>query len=293
VKPEGYDPARYELMLRYLLTEGTDKVFPDHPNPREIEHPALGYRPYIVIMPNLKTDTNSKGAVSSDYIGGNYDYPEGDYATRERIVADHRNYHQGMIWFLANDPRVPEKYRQPLQTWGLAKDEFLDNDHWPHQLYVREARRMVGEYVVTEHDCSGTRTVEDPIGLGNYGMDSHGCQRYVDQNGWVRNEGTLGGKVREPYPISYRALTPKRGQCDNLLVPVCCSASHVAYGSIRMEPTFMILGQSAAAAAVLAIQHNVGVQDVDYSTLRERLLAAGQQLTWTALPKKKPKPSRP
>jgi hypothetical protein len=286
-KPEGYAPAHYELMLRYLQTEGTDIVFAEHPKPREIENPGLGYRPYIVIMPNLKTDMNTKGAVSSDFIGFNYDYPDGDYATRERITADHRRYHQGMMWFLANDPRVPSKYREPLETWGLAKDEFLDNDHWPHQLYVREARRMIGEYVMTEHDCSSTRAADDSVGLGSYGMDSHSCQRYADEHGWVRNEGTLGGKVPQPYPISYRALTPKRGQCDNLLVPVCCSASHPAYGSIRMEPVFMALGQSAAAAAVLAIDGNTSVQDVSYPTLRDVLLTRGQRLTWTTVAKSK------
>jgi lysophospholipase L1-like esterase len=280
IKPEGYDPAHYELILRHLQTEGTDKLFADYPKPREIEHPALGYRPYIVIMPNLKTDMNSKGAASSDFVGGNYDYPEADHATRERIVAEHRRYHQGMLWFLANDPRVPSKYRDPLQTWGLAKDEFLDNDHWPHQLYVREARRMIGEYVMIEQDCSGKRRADDSIGLGSYGMDSHTCQRYVDEHGYVRNEGTIGGKVLQPYPISYRSLTPKRGECDNLLVPVCCSASHCAYGSIRMEPVFMILGQSAGAAAVMAIQDGVAVQDVSYPKLRERLTALGQRLTW-------------
>ncbi|HUP81663.1 MAG TPA: FAD-dependent oxidoreductase, partial [Pirellula sp.] len=242
-KPSDFDASRYELLLRYLQSDASDSVFRDHLEPREIESPALGYRPYIVIMPNRKTDMNSKGAVSSNLVGGNYEYPNGDYATRDRIFQAHKNWHQGLLWFVQNDSRVPEKYRLPLQSWGLAKDEFQDTDHWPHQLYVREARRMIGEFVMTEHHCDGSRTVNDSVGLGCYGMDSHVTQRYVDAGGWVRNEGNIGGRVPNPYPISYRSLTPKEKECDNLLVPVCCSASHAAYGSIRMEPVYMILGQ--------------------------------------------------
>jgi lysophospholipase L1-like esterase len=279
-KPEGYDSSRYELLLRYLLSDGTDKLFADHPEPRPVESPALGYNPYIVIMPNRKTDSNSKGAISSNLVGGAYDYPDGDYATRESIVREHKQWHQGLLWFLQNDPRVPERYQQPLQSWGLAKDEFTDNGHWPHQLYVREARRMVGEYVMTEHDCDGTRQVDDSVGLGCYTMDSHVTQRYVDRHGWVRNEGNLGGKVPQPYGISYRALTPKRDECENLLVPVCCSASHVAYGSIRMEPVYMILGQAAGTAAALAIDSGSAVQSVNYDQLRSRLVQDEQRLTW-------------
>ncbi len=279
-KPEGYDPSRYELLLRYLLSDGTNKLFADHPEPRAIESPALGYNPYIVIMPNRKTDSNTKGAISSNLVGGSYDYPDSDYATRERIVREHKLWHQGLLWFLQNDPRVPERYQQPLQNWGLAKDEFTDNGHWPHQLYVREARRMVGDYVMTEHDCAGTRQVNDSAGLGCYTMDSHVTQRYVDSAGWVRNEGNLGGKVPQPYGISYRALTPKRDECENLLVPVCCSASHVAYGSIRMEPVYMILGQTAGTAAALAIDRGIAVQSVNYDQLRSRLVQDGQRLTW-------------
>jgi hypothetical protein len=277
-KPDGYGDSRYELLLRYLLSDGTDRLFPDHPQPREIESPALGYNPYTVIMPNRKTDSNSKGAISSNLVGGNYDYPDGDYATRERIIRDHIQWHQGLLWFMQNDLRVPERYRLPLQTWGYARDEFIDTKHWPHQIYVREARRMIGEFVMTEHECAGTRRVRDSAGLGCYTMDSHVTQRYVDAQGWVRNEGNIGGRVLQPYPISYRALVPKRSECDNLLVPVCCSASHVGYGSIRMEPVFMILGQSAGTAAALAIDSQQTVQDVPYARLRERLLADGQLL---------------
>ena len=279
-QPDGYDPARYELLRRYLLTEGTDQFFPDHPAPKAIENPGLGYNPFTVIMPNRKTDSNSKGAISFNHVGGNYDYPDGDYATRERIIGEHERWQQGLLWFLQNDPRVPAAYREPLQHWGLAKDEFTDHDHWPHQLYVREARRMIGEYVMTEQDCAGTRQAEDSVGLGSYGMDSHVTQRYVDAHGWVRNEGNLGGRVPQPYPISYRALTPKRAECDNLLVPVCCSASHVGYSSIRMEPVYMILGQSAGAAAALAVEAGAAVQAVEYPQLRAQLVAHGQRLAW-------------
>ncbi len=279
-KPANYDPARYELLLRYLISDSSTDVFSDHPEPREIESPALGYRPYIVIMPNRKTDMNSKGAISSNLVGGNYDYPNGDYSTREAIWKAHQSWHQGLLWFVQNDPRVPDKYRMPLQTWGLAKDEFVDNEHWPHQLYVREARRMIGDFVMTEHHCSGSSVVEDSVGLGCYAMDSHVTQRYVDSAGWVRNEGNIGGRVPAPYPISYRAIIPRSEHCENLLVPVCCSASHVAYGSIRMEPVYMILGQSAATAACLAIDQRTSVQAVEYQQLRNQLLADQQRLVW-------------
>jgi lysophospholipase L1-like esterase len=274
-KPDGYDPGRYELLLRQLTAAG---LFADNPKPLPVEHPALGRNPYLKIMPNRKTDSNTKGAVSFNLVGGNYDYPDGDYATRAKIVADHETYQKGLLWFLAHDPRVPERYRQAMAGWGLAKDEFADNGHWPHQLYVREARRMVGAYVLTQHDCEGRRAVADPVGLGSYTMDSHITQRYVDATGFVRNEGTLGGRVLKPYPISYRALVPRAAECTNLLVPVCCSASHVGYGSLRMEPVYMILGQSAATAAVLALEQDVTVQDVSYAKLRARLAADGQRL---------------
>ncbi|HWA97982.1 MAG TPA: FAD-dependent oxidoreductase [Pirellulales bacterium] len=274
-EPEGYDPAHYELMLRYLTATGT---FPDLPKPKPVEHPALGYRPRIKIMPNQKTDTNSKGAISSNLVGGNYQYPETDHAVRRCIALEHERWHRGMLWFLSTDARVPSEYREALRPWGLAKDEFTDNNHWPWQLYVREARRMIGAYVMVEQNCSGARAADDSVGLGSYHMDSHVTQRYVDSTGAVRNEGTIGGKVPQPYPISYRALLPKSEQCSNLLVPVCLSASHVAYGSIRMEPVYMILGQSAATAACLALDGSVPLHDMKYPQLRERLLADGQIL---------------
>lgn len=262
-KPDAYDPLRYELLLRNF--EVGDHRAPWSPTP----------------MPNRKTDTNNNFAISTDYLGANYSYPDGDYATRERVVRDHLDYQAGLMWTLANSPRVPEEVRRQFQTWGLAADEFTDNGNWPHQLYVREARRMVGDYVMTELDCRHQRAAADPVGLGAYGMDSHNTQRYVDAEGHARNEGDVQVPVAGPYPVSYRSIVPRAAECGNLLVPVCLSSSHIAYGSIRMEPVFMILGQSAATAACLAIDDGVAVQELDYARLRERLLADKQILEWT------------
>jgi hypothetical protein len=259
-KPADYDETRYELLLRNF--EAGDHRAPWNP----------------VWLPNRKTDTNNNCAVSTDYIGGNYEYPEADYAAREKIIADHRSYQQGLLWTLANHPRVPEKVRAEFQRLGLAKDEFVSNENWPTQLYVREARRMIGEYVMTEHNCRGKKVVEDSVGMGAYGMDSHNCQRYVNERTHVQNEGDVQVHGFAPYPIGYRSIVPKEGECENLLVPVCLSSSHIAYGSIRMEPVFMILGQSAATAAVMAIDDGVSVQKVDYAQLRARLLKEGQVL---------------
>jgi hypothetical protein len=262
-KPEGYDEKTYELLLRNFEA-GDDR------------------RPWSPIwMPNRKTDTNNKCAISTDFIGGNYAYPDADYATRERIVAEHRRYQLGLMYTLANHPRVPADIRADFQALGLARDEFVDNDNWPHQLYVREARRMVSDYVMTQHHCQQRTLPEDPVGLGAYNMDSHHCQRHVTKEGFVRNEGDIQVDVT-PYRISYRSIRPRREECANLLVPVCLAASHIAYGSIRMEPVFMVLGQSAATAAALAIDDGIAVQAVDYGRLRRRLLADGQVLEWTA-----------
>ncbi|RIK88569.1 MAG: FAD-dependent oxidoreductase [Planctomycetota bacterium] len=259
-KPADYDEARYELLLRNF--EAGDLRVPFHP----------------LMMPNGKTDTNNLGAFSTDNIGMNYGYPEASYADRERIEREHLSYQQGLMWTLANHPRVPAKVREHMQQWGLARDEFTDNGNWPTEMYVREARRMMGQYVVTEHDVRSRRVAEDSVGMGSYNMDSHNCQRYVDPSGHAQNEGDVQESPGGPYVISYRALVPKRGEVHNLIVPVCLSASHIAYGSIRMEPVFMILGQSAATAAGQAIDANASVQDVDYAKLRERLLADGQVL---------------
>jgi len=259
-KPADYDEARYELLLRNF--EAGDPRVPWHPT----------------WMPNRKTDTNNNHAFSTDYIGSNYEYPDADYAGRDAIIADHRSYQQGLLWTLSNHERVPPPVREEFKRLGLAKDEFVDNDNWPTQLYVRESRRMIGSYVMTEHNCRGTQLAEDSVGMGAYGMDSHNCQRFVTPNGHVQNEGDVQVHGFKPYPISYRSLLPKAEECDNLLAPVCISSSHISYGSIRMEPVFMILGQSAATAAAMAIDGNVAVQDLDYAELAARLRGAGQIL---------------
>lgn len=261
-KPEGYDEKTYELLLRNC--DAGDMRSPWNP----------------IFMPNRKTDTNNNFAISTDYIGANYAYPDADYATRERIFEEHKRYQLGLMYTLANHPRVPEKVRAEFTRLGLSKDEFVDSDNWPHQMYVREARRMISEYVMSQQHCQQKVIAEDPVGLGAYNMDSHNCQRYVTADGLVRNEGDIQVGV-SPYRVSYRSIRPKKADCENLLVPVCLAASHIAYGSIRMEPVFMVLGQSAATAAAMAIDGQCAVQDVAYSQLRERLLAEGQVLEWT------------
>jgi hypothetical protein len=207
----------------------------------------------------------------------NYDYPEAGYARRREIIAEHQAYQQGLLWFLANDPRVPANVQEQIREWGLAKDEFLDNGHWPHQLYIREARRMVGTLVMTENHLRQKIPTPDSIGMGSYTIDSHNVQRYITPEAAVQNEGD-SVRLKKPYQIAYGAVVPKPGQTANLLVPVACSASHIAYGSIRMEPVFMILGQSAATAACLALDREVAVQEVPYELLRERLHKDGQVL---------------
>ena len=266
--PSDYDASRYELLARYLEARI-----------------ATGYKPrledvmHIQAMPNGKTDINNNGGFSTDFIGGNYDYPDANYKKRAKIWKEHENYMRGMFHFLATNPRVPGYMREEMQSWGLCKDEFKDTGGWPHQLYVREARRMISDYVMTESDCRAKRIAEDSIGLAAYNMDSHNCRRIV-RNGHVENEGDVQVAPSKPYPISYRALVPKQSQCDNLFVPVCLSSSHIAYGSIRMEPVFMLLAQSSATAAAHAIEENVAVQKIDYAKLRERLLADKQILEW-------------
>lgn len=257
-KPEGYDPMQYELLAR---------VF---------EHGRKDWFHKFDPIPNHKTDTNNHGPFSSDNIGMNYDYPEASYERRKEIIEEHENYQKGLLWFVANDPRVPEDIQTKMQQWGLSKDEFMDNGNWPHQIYVREARRMIGEFVMTENELLKKSPTPEPIGMGSYTMDSHNVQRYVKPDGFVQNEGDIGVKTNGPYTISYGSLVPKKEDCKNLLVPVCVSSSHIAFGSIRMEPVFMILGQSAAAAAVLAIDQNSAVQEVDYTKLKEVLVSKGQ-----------------
>ena len=259
-KPEGYDEAEFELLGR-VFDSGWRETF------RKFD-----------LIPNGKTDTNNHGPFSTDYLGASYDYPEASYERRREILAEHERYQKALMYFIANSERVPEDVRSEMAKWGLAKDEFTDNGGWPHQIYVREARRMVGEFVMTEHECLAEREAPNPVGMGSYAMDSHNVQRYVTPEGDAQNEGDIGVKPKHAYTIAYGSLTPKREEATNLLVPVCLSASHISYGSIRMEPVFMILGQSAATAASLAIDAGVPVQDVDYAGLRERLLADGQVL---------------
>ena len=268
-KPANYDASQYELLGR-VLDAGWRQTFHK-----------------FDLLPNRKTDTNNHGPFSFDNIGMNYDYPEASYERRKEILAEHRTYQQGLLWFLANDPRVPADVREEASRWGLPKDEFKDNGHWPHQIYVREARRMVGAFVMTENELTKKKPTPDSVGMGSYTIDSHNVRRYVTPEGNVQNEGDIGVPI-SPYSIAYGALVPKRGEIANLFAPVACSATHIAYGSIRMEPVFMILGQSAATAAVLAIDGNLAVQDVPYAALRARLLADGQVLEHESS-KEKPK----
>ena len=259
-KPEGYDARQYELLLR-VFEAGWRETFQK-------------FDP----IPNRKTDTNNHGPFSTDNIGMNYDYPDASYERRRAILREHERYQKGWLYFIANDPRVPAEVRDAMRKWGLAKDEFTDNGGWPHQIYVRESRRMLGMFVMTEHELLKTRPTPDPVGMGSYTIDSHNVQRYVTPDGAVQNEGDIGVSTNGPYSIAYGALVPRRGQAGNLIVPVCVSSSHIAFGSIRMEPVFMVLGQSAATAAALAIDGDVAVQDVPYARLRERLVKDGQVL---------------
>jgi hypothetical protein len=257
-RPAGYDPGTYELLAR-TFAAGWREVF------RKFD-----------AIPNRKTDTNNHGPFSFDHIGANYDYPEASHERRLEIIADHQRYQLGLLWFLTHDDRVPADIRTTMQTWGLPKDEYGDNGHWSPQLYIREARRMLGDDVLTEHECLGTRDVKKPIGMGSYTLDSHNVRRYVTPDGTVQNEGDIGVKPKQPYQIGYGSLVPKRAECTNLLVPVCLSASHIAYGSARMEPVFMLLGDTAANAAVLAARSGSAVQDVDYPSLRGMLESQAQ-----------------
>ena len=270
-KPANYDEVNYELLFRnYEARKGPINEMYSYGN---------SLLPWInSSMPNRKTDTNNKFGFSTDYIGKNYDYPEASYAEREKIIEDHRNYQMGLMWTLANHPRIPAEVREEASRWGTTKDEFERADGWQQQLYVREARRMISDYVMTQKNCEAITVAEDGIGLAAYGMDSHNVQRYVDANGYVQNEGNVEAHGFKPYPISYGSLVPKKEECQNLIVPVCVSSTHIAFGSIRMEPVFMVLGQSAATAAVLAIDGNTNVQEVPYPNLREQLLKDGQRL---------------
>jgi len=269
-KPENYNEREFELLFRnYEAAEGpVEKMYP-------YGDPLV---PWInSAMPNRKTDTNNQKGFSTDFIGQNWEYPEATYEEREKILELHRSYQKGLMWTLAYHPRIPEKVRDVVSKWGTCKDEYEREDGWQQQLYVREARRMISDYVMTQKNCEGFEIADDPVGLGAYGMDSHQVQRYVDANGFVQNEGNVEASVPGPYPISYRSIVPKKGECTNLLVPVCVSSTHIAFGSIRMEPVFMVLGQSAATAASLAIDEQIDIQNVNYSTL-ENLLVKDKQV---------------
>ena len=265
-KPAGYDPQQYELLARIYAAGWTETFGKFDP------------------IPNHKTDTNNHGPFSTDNIGMNYDYPEATYERRRAILEEHERYQKGWLYFITTDPRVPAAVRAKLGKFGLPKDEFKDHGGWSHQIYVREARRMVGSFVMTENELRKTRPTPESVGMGSYTIDSHNVQRYITPAGHVQNEGDIGTPTKGPYEIAYGSLVPQRGQVGNLLVPVCLSSSHIAFGSIRMEPVFMILGQSAATAAVLAIEAQIEVQDVPYPKLRERLLQDGQVLSYTAKP---------
>ncbi len=268
-KPPGYDPHRYELLARLL--EASTKA--------NGVAPVMHQVTLIAKIPNHKADINNQGAFSTDYIGKSWGYPDGNYAQRARIWQDHVDYTKGFFYFLAHDPRVPKSLQQEVNGWGLAKDEFLDTDRWPHQLYIREARRMVGDFVATQKDVQTDLKKADVIGMGSYNSDSHNIQRLATPDGAVENEGDMQVAVT-PYQIPYRVMVPKREQAVNLLVPVCFSASHVAYSSLRMEPQYMIIGQAAGVAASMALKTGKPVQDVDTAALSAKLKSQGAVFDW-------------
>jgi len=268
-KPANYDPRRYELLARLI------KALAE----RDGKPPRMNQIMIVSPLPNNKTDINNYGAFSTDYIGKSWDYPTASYQRRARIWQDHRDYVAGFFYFLAHDPQVPQPLQQEINRWGLARDEFTDTAHWPHQLYVREARRMVGDFVMTQKDIQTELSKDDAIGMGSYNSDSHNVERYVTEDGAVQNEGNMEVPVT-PYQVTYRVMLPKRSECTNLLVPVCFSASHVTYSTLRMEPVYMIIGQAAGLAAKMAIEGGKPVQDIDTRALTAKLRAQGAVLTY-------------
>lgn len=261
-RPEGYDSTQYELLVRIAKTRWNEFFNKYDP------------------IPNLKTDVNNHGPMSFDNIGMNWDYPDASYERRKEIIMEHIGYQKGLLYFMATDRRLPPEVNAAMSKWGYAADEFTDNGYWPYNIYVREARRMIGEYVMTENDVLCKRPVPHPVGMGSYTMDSHNVQRYVTEEGTVQNEGDLGIKTEKPYQIDLGSLMPSRKECSNLLVPVCISSTHIAFGSIRMEPVFMILGQSAATVAALALEKKKNMYELSYAEIRERLEADGQVLSY-------------
>ena len=259
-KPEGYDSTQYELLVRVAATRWNEF-----------------FAKYDAI-PNHKTDVNNHGPFSYDNIGMNWDYPEASYERRKEILEEHITYQKGLLYFTSTDKRLPQWVRDTMLTWGYSRDEFADNGYWPYNIYVREARRMIGKYVMTENDVLCKRPVPEPVGMGSYTMDSHNIQRYVTPEGYVQNEGDIGVRAPRPYQISLGSLLPLEEQCSNLIVPVCVSCTHIAFGSIRMEPVFMILGQSAATIASLAIKSGKSIHDLTWDEVSKQLLADGQIL---------------
>ncbi len=260
IRPDGYDRSRFALLERYLSEfeehMGRPAGFKDVTNP--------------VLIPNHKADFNNNGPFSTDYIGHSWSYPEASYKEKDAIWQKHLLYTKSFFYFISQDPKAPAYLRNEVNQWGLPKDEFPDTGHWPNQLYIREGRRMVGEYVMRQADLQTERTKDDSIGMGSYNSDSHNIQRVAMPDGNVKNEGDVQVPV-QPYEIAYRTITPRRIESENLLVPVCLSATHAAYSSVRMEPQYMIIGQAAGVAASLAIQSRKPVQDISISVLQHKL----------------------
>jgi hypothetical protein len=262
-RPNDYDSTQYELLIR-IYNSGWSETFNK-------------FDP----IPNHKTDVNNHGPFSFDNIGMNYDYPEASYEHRKQIIEEHKSYQAGLFYFIASDPRVPKNVQEEMRRWGLAKDEFADNGNWPYNIYVREARRMIGKFVMTENELLGKKETPGSIGMGSYTIDSHNVQRYVKPDGFVQNEGDIGVHIKRPYTIALNSILPQQEECNNLIVPVCVSSSHIAFGSIRMEPVFMILGQSAGTLAAMAIDEKKSIHDIEYDNLKVRLMTDGQILEYS------------
>jgi hypothetical protein len=260
-QPENYDPERYELLLRNFESGET-------------------MLPLIMSqMPNRKSDCNNRRGYSTDFIGGNYRYPEATSSERNEIFQNHVDHIHGLLWTLQNNPRVPQDIRKHFSAWGFCKDEFTDRGGWPNELYIREARRMLSDYTMTQKNCEGLEVAEDSICLAAYDIDSHHVRRYIDKNGCVQNEGNVQYSLPRPYPISLRSVLPRESEVTNLIVPVCLSASHIAYGSIRMEPVFMMLGQATATIAVMASHKGIPVQKIPYEQIQKKLEEDGAVLS--------------
>lgn len=262
-RPNDYDSTQYELLIR-IYNSGWNETFSK-------------FDP----IPNHKTDVNNHGPFSFDNIGMNYEYPEASYEDRKQIIEEHKSYQAGLLYFIASDPRVPKNVQQEMKRWGLAKDEFADNGNWPYNIYVREARRMIGKFVMTENELLGKKDTPGSIGMGSYTIDSHNVQRYVKPDGFVQNEGDIGVPIKRPYTIALNSILPQREECNNLIVPVCVSSSHIAFGSIRMEPVFMILGQSAGTLAAMAINEKKSIHEINYDSLKVQLIKDGQILEYS------------